>query len=243
MRCSVWIPIKDIDTNSILPPSPMTTQMPPAEEFPRIQGKMSRKICKVKQDSTTFARYLECRTWSTYPTLTDPAMIWSTWRIILSVESLTATISLSASRNRMNPGKSNSRGSRWRPKSFINLLPRLSRIVTSRESQRRWRTHPTLTPTPIPTLNQDIASNNIDAGTNSERNQLSRSAQWINTSYPRSTTLTPRLVNSFRNIPTVINITMMNLVRAPIVRTSIHLRMNKLLDDMNWKPWTVPLAS
>ena len=177
IRCSGWRLRKELNTSSSLPPDPMMTHMPPAEEYPTRQGKRSRKPQRVKQDYAPLARELGFRTPGTHTTLTDTAIMWSTQRRSLESASLNVALSLRASRNRINNGKRNPIGSRLRPASFINLLPRLSRRATSIETQRIWRNPPT----PIPHLIQTPASNKRYAGPNPGRNHLARNAQWINT--------------------------------------------------------------
>ena len=97
-----WITRKELETSSSIPPYPMTTQMPPAEESPRRQGKRSRKTHKVKQYSYPFARDLGLRTPSNPLNMTAPITMWSTLRRKLAAASLTVTLSPKASRNRKN---------------------------------------------------------------------------------------------------------------------------------------------
>ena len=111
-RCIGGIPRKELETSSSIHPYPMTTQMPPAEEYPRRQGKRSRKTHKAKQDSATFTRELGFRTPITNPTLMDHAIMQSTRRRKLAGASMTIKLSLIDSISRENIVKNKSRGPR-----------------------------------------------------------------------------------------------------------------------------------
>ena len=101
-RCIGGIPRKELETSSSIHPYPMTTQMPPAEEYPRRQGKRSRKTHKVKQDSYPFARDLGLCTPSTPPNITAPETMRITQIRKSAAASLTVTLSPKSSRNRKN---------------------------------------------------------------------------------------------------------------------------------------------
>ena len=123
--CERGRPRKYLNIGSSLPPVPTTTHIHTEEELRRRQRKRSRKLHNVKKYSAPFEKDLECITKSNTPTLMATAIVLSTRRIILAPASLTATLSLRSSRNRINPVRRNSRGPKWIPNFFINLRHRL----------------------------------------------------------------------------------------------------------------------